>query len=104
MYIIEPGGNRIELFGDSGYLIFDTDWEPAIWGAEDTETAIIWYGGELPETYFRYGTPRLKDETEELNCYYNPIKNSLKDSNQMYDVSELNEKEMYRVKNFSVDK
>ena len=104
MYIIEPGGNRIELFGDSGYLIFDPDWEPAIWGAEDTETAIIWYGGELPETYFRYGTPRLKDETEELNCYYNPIKNSLKDSNQMYDVSELNEQEMYRVKNFSVDK
>lgn len=104
MYIIEPGGNRIELFGDSGYLIFDPDWEPVIWGAEDTETAIIWYGGELPETYFRYGTPRIEDETEELNCYYNPIKNSLKEADQLYDISDKHEEKMYRVQNFSVDK
>jgi catechol 2,3-dioxygenase len=23
MYVFEPGGNRVELFGDSGYLVFD---------------------------------------------------------------------------------
>lgn len=85
MYIIEPGGNRIELFGDSGYMIFDPDWEPVIWGEEDTEKAIIWYGGDLPETYFRYGTPRIKDESEELNCYYNPIKNQLKTADKLQD-------------------
>lgn len=103
IYLIEPGGNRIELFGDSGYLIFDPDWEPVIWGGDQKEQAIIWYGGELPETYFRYGTPRIKDETEELNCYYNPIKNSLADTDQLFDVSDSHEESMYRVQNFSVD-
>jgi catechol 2,3-dioxygenase len=103
MYIIEPGGNRIELFGDSGYLIFDPDWEPVLWGEGFKEEAIIWYGGELPETYFRYGTPRIKDETDELNCYYNPIKNQLKESNQLYDVSDNHESDMYRSRSFSLD-
>ena len=28
LYCIEPGGNRIELFGDAGYLIFDPAWKP----------------------------------------------------------------------------
>jgi hypothetical protein len=27
LYCFEPGGNRIELFGDTGYLIFDPDWK-----------------------------------------------------------------------------
>jgi catechol 2,3-dioxygenase len=103
MYIIEPGGNRIELFGDSGYLIFDPDWEPVIWGEEAKEQAIIWYGGELPETYFRYGTPRIKDESEELNCYYNPIKNQLKTSSQLYDISDKHEKDLYRSRSFSIE-
>lgn len=104
MYVIEPGGNRIELFGDSGYLIFDPDWEPVIWGGDQTGEAIIWYGGELPGTFFRYGTPRIKDETEELNTYYNPIKNMLSDADQMTDISDKHEENMYRVQNFSVDK
>ncbi len=103
MYIIEPGGNRIELFGDSGYLIFDPDWEPVIWGEENTEEGIIWYGGDLPATYFRYGTPRIKDENEDLNVYYNPIASRLRDSDQLYDLSDKHEEEMYRVKNFSLD-
>lgn len=58
MYVMEPGGNRIELFGDSGYLIFDPSWEPVEWKAEDTGTAILWHGGtNLPEDFFSYGTP-----------------------------------------------
>ncbi len=95
MYIIEPGGNRIELFGDSGYLIFEPDWEPKVWSGDETAQAIIWYGGEFPETYFRYGTPRIKDETEELNLYYNPIKNALKDENFLSDISDERRREMY---------
>ena len=31
----EPGGNRVELFGDTGYLIFDPAWKPVIWQMED---------------------------------------------------------------------
>jgi len=103
IYVIEPGGNRIELFGDSGYLIFDPDWEPVIWGEDDKEKAIIWYGGELPETYFRYGTPRIEDETEELNVYHNPIKTNLQDKNVAYDISDSHESELYRERSFSVD-
>lgn len=57
MYVIEPGGNRVELFGDSGYLIFDPDWKTVTWTEEEVERAIIFYGAPLPEDYFKYGTP-----------------------------------------------
>lgn len=77
MYVIEPGGNRIELFGDSGYLILDPDKPTVEWPAEDTELAIIWYGGRLPETYFRHGTPAIKDETDDLNVYFEPVPNKI---------------------------
>lgn len=104
IYIIEPGGNRIELFGDSGYLIFDPDWEPVIWGGDQTGEAIVWYGGELPGTFFRYGTPKIEDEIEDLNIYYNPIKSMLSDSGQLIDISDKHEENLYRVQNFSIDK
>ncbi|KAK3604983.1 hypothetical protein CHS0354_000648 [Potamilus streckersoni] len=57
MYVIEPGGNRVEIFGDSGYLIFEPDWEPVIWTEKNLGQGIVWYGGSLPAEYFRYGTP-----------------------------------------------
>lgn len=55
MYVIEPGGNRIELFS-GGYQIFEPDWQPVIWGEEDFERAIIWWGARLPQSYLEYGT------------------------------------------------
>ncbi len=60
MYVFEPGGNRVELFGDSGYLIFDPDWKAITWREEELQEAIIWYGSPLPEEYFLYGTPDRK--------------------------------------------
>ena len=60
MYVFEPGGNRVELFGDSGYLIFDPDWKPITWREEELNEAIVWYGSQLPEEYFLYGTPDCK--------------------------------------------
>lgn len=60
MYVFEPGGNRVELFGDSGYLIFDPDWKPVKWEENEVEQAIIHYGAPLPDTYFKYGTPQVK--------------------------------------------
>lgn len=62
MYVFEPGGNRVELFGDSGYLIFDPDWETVEWKGEDTEKAILWHGSSLPEEFFIYGTPLRSKE------------------------------------------
>lgn len=73
MYVFEPGGNRVELFGDAGYLIFDPDWRPVTWTEATLNKGIIWYGSPLPSEYFLYGTPpvggqepqSIQDEQEE---------------------------------------
>jgi catechol 2,3-dioxygenase len=65
IYVFEPGGNRVELFGDAGYLILDPDWKPATWKGEDIETGIIFYGSPLPGEYFMYGTPPLEGQEPE---------------------------------------
>ncbi|HEV2282211.1 MAG TPA: VOC family protein [bacterium] len=60
MYAREPGGTRIELFGDVGYLIFDPQWKTVVWDVAneaDLEKSSIWFGGRLPETFYTYGTP-----------------------------------------------
>ncbi len=60
MYIFEPGGNRVELFGDTGYLIFDPAWKTVVWDVAnevDLEKSSIWFGGGLPKTFYQYGTP-----------------------------------------------
>ncbi|HLG78556.1 MAG TPA: VOC family protein, partial [Ktedonobacteraceae bacterium] len=55
LYLIEPGGNRVELFS-GGYQIFAPDWQPVTWTKDEIEKSIIWWGSPLPEEYFIYGT------------------------------------------------
>lgn len=62
MYVYEPGGNRVELFGDPGYLIFDPDWKPIKWTEETLAAGIVWFGGNLPGEFFLYGTPNVKEQ------------------------------------------
>ncbi|HEX9074141.1 MAG TPA: catechol 2,3-dioxygenase [Anaerolineae bacterium] len=60
LYCFEPGGNRVELFGDTGYLIFDPDWKTVVWNVAnevDLEKSSIWFGGQLAKSFYRYGTP-----------------------------------------------
>ncbi|MEK4799355.1 catechol 2,3-dioxygenase [Thermoactinomyces sp. FSL K6-2592] len=64
MYVFEPGGNRVELFGDAGYLIFDPDWKPVTWREENLDKGIIWFGSPLPAEYFIYGTPDIRKQSE----------------------------------------
>lgn len=68
--MFEPGGNRVELFGDTGYLIFDPEWKTVVWDVaneSDLEKSSIWFGGQLPETFYTYGTPvNVGDTTQEL--------------------------------------
>ncbi|MBI4444800.1 MAG: catechol 2,3-dioxygenase [Acidobacteria bacterium] len=64
LYVFEPGGNRVELFGDSGYLIFDPDWKTITWGEDELDAGIIWYGSSLPAEYFMYGTPAVQKPKE----------------------------------------
>ena len=44
LYVNEPGGNEVELFGDAGYLIFDPDWKPITWTDSDKDRAGFWLG------------------------------------------------------------
>jgi catechol 2,3-dioxygenase len=55
LYLYEPGGNRIELF-TGGYLIFPPDWTPIRWTEADRDLR-VWWGGQLPDSFFAYGTP-----------------------------------------------
>lgn len=58
LYVFEPGGNRIELFGNSGILQFEPDHETVTWDLSDFDTGLAIGGATLPaETYFVYGTP-----------------------------------------------
>jgi catechol 2,3-dioxygenase len=60
LYVFEPGGVRVELFGDTGYLIFDPTWKTVVWDVSnesDLERSSIWFGGRLPETFYTYGVP-----------------------------------------------
>lgn len=58
LYLYEPGGNRLELF-TGGYLILAPDWEPVTW-TEDDRDVRVWWGGELPDSFFTYGTPAVE--------------------------------------------
>lgn len=55
LYVFEPGGNRVELFS-GGYPIHGPDWQPVIWDGENIEKAIVWFGGELPPSFFEQAT------------------------------------------------
>lgn len=87
MYVIEPGGNRIELFGDSGYLIFDNDFEPVEWTFDQLPAALNWFGGDeykTPPTYLTYGTPPIYSGDPEIDVYNELRENRLGQEN--YDV------------------
>ena len=67
MYVYEPGGNRIELFGDQGYLIFDPEWQCLTWDENNfMKDGAIWFGGELPPDFFIYGTPIVEEAIHAL--------------------------------------
>jgi len=55
LYVFEPGGNRIELFGDTGYLIFDPAWKARTWTEENLDKSLIWYGSPLAREFSIFG-------------------------------------------------
>ena len=67
LYVFEPGGNRIELFGDTGILQLEPDWETRTWHMSDIDTGLAIGGAKLPfETYFTYGTPSKLTLTDHI--------------------------------------
>lgn len=59
LYCYEPGGNRVELFGDAGYLIFDPSWECVTWTDDDLKSS-VWIGQPHPPSFYSYGTPVIE--------------------------------------------
>ncbi|WP_085992332.1 catechol 2,3-dioxygenase [Oceanobacillus senegalensis] len=58
MYVYEPGGNRVELFGDAGYLILDPTWETVTWEMKDVPgNGDTWIGTAFPDSWWNQGTP-----------------------------------------------
>lgn len=60
LYLIEPGGNRIELMGDPGYMIFDPDWKTVEWSAAEIAHAAAWACPPMPDSFWVYGTPQAE--------------------------------------------
>jgi catechol 2,3-dioxygenase len=57
IYVREPGGNRIELLGDPGALVFDPTHATVKWPASQLPLAAVWTGSPLPPEFFSYATP-----------------------------------------------
>jgi len=55
LYVIEPGGNRIEVFS-GGIHIFSPDWEPVTWDTETGGRSTAW-GLATPPSFKEYATP-----------------------------------------------
>lgn len=57
LYMMEPGGNRIEVVGDAGAMIFDPTFATVKWKASQLPTAAVWTGTEMPASFWNYATP-----------------------------------------------
>ena len=47
LYVFEPGGNRIELFGEPGIPQLEPDYETRTWLMEDIDTGLAIGGAKL---------------------------------------------------------
>jgi catechol 2,3-dioxygenase len=63
LFLMEPGGNRIEIIGDPGYLIFDPAWQTVVWQASELAVAAAWTGPPMPDSFWTYGTPPAASAT-----------------------------------------
>jgi catechol 2,3-dioxygenase len=58
LYGFEPGGNRIEVT-TGGYFVYDPDYEPVTWTADERERGQFW-GVKTVESFHTYGTPPVE--------------------------------------------
>lgn len=61
LYVIEPGGNRIELV-NGGYFVRDPSWEPVVWSEEERNRGQAW-GVRTVESFHTYGTPPMEGQS-----------------------------------------
>ena len=58
LYGFEPGGNRVEVT-TGGYFVYDPDFEPITWTAEERARGQYW-GVHTIESFHTYGTPDVE--------------------------------------------
>jgi hypothetical protein len=51
------GGNRIEVMGDPGYMIFAPVWKTVVWKGSELDVGAAWTGSPMPDSFWSYGTP-----------------------------------------------
>ncbi len=56
LYMLEPGGNRIELHNAGARLLLAPDWAPITWTPEERAKGQAW-GLKTIESFHTYGTP-----------------------------------------------
>ena len=56
LYVLEPGGNRIELHNPGARLMLAPDWAPVTWTPEERAKGQAW-GLKTIESFHTYGTP-----------------------------------------------
>jgi catechol 2,3-dioxygenase len=61
LYLMEPGGNRIEVMGDPGYMIFDPAWRTVEWKASQISNGVVWSGSPVPDSFWVHGTPAAQE-------------------------------------------
>lgn len=59
LYVLEPGGNRIELHNAGARLMLAPDWEPVTWTPEERARGQAW-GLKTIESFHTYGTPVIE--------------------------------------------
>lgn len=65
LYVIEPGGNRIELV-NGGYFVRDPGWETVVWSEEERNRGQAW-GVKTVESFHTYGTPAMEGQSAPTN-------------------------------------
>jgi catechol 2,3 dioxygenase len=66
LYMLEPGGNRIEIMGDPGYMIFDPAWKTVVWKGSELDVGAAWTGTPMPDSFWSYGTPLVAERPANL--------------------------------------
>lgn len=66
LYVFEPGGNRIELFGNPGILQFEPDYETRVWDLQEfaTGAGLAIGGTTMPPEFLLYGTPAAEGQAD----------------------------------------
>ena len=60
LYLIEPGGNRIEVDNAGARLMLAPDWQPVVWTETERKKGQAW-GLKTVVSFHTYGTPSIED-------------------------------------------